>query len=182
MKNARFKDDVTVQSRSISKTTWVISLSAILGLALLVMGLFVSLSDKRPNPGTPKSGNSSSYSDSKPNPQTRATITWEGVPSEFTPKKSSEWNLVDRLSAHNVLILTVETDFLDKTIQIAQELVEERERTYAEIMIYFHQPGKLDSPPARRVQLTPDGGYDETNLEEFYSNPPITPSQESWEA
>ena len=149
--------------RSISTITWAIFLGAILGLALLVKGPVTSSSDKQPN------------SDSKPEPQTRATITWEGVPSEFTSKKSSEWNLVDRLSAHNVLILTVETDFLDKAIQIAQELVEERERTYAEIMIYFHQPGKLDTSPALRVQWTPDGGYAETNLEEFYSSLPITP-------
>ena len=166
---------MTVPPRSISTITWAIFLGAILGLALLVKGLVTSSSDKQPNSNAPKSGDSSSHSDSKPEPQTRATITWEGVPSEFTSKKSSEWNLVDRLSAHNVLILTVETDFLDKAIQIAQELVEERERTYAEIMIYFHQPGKLDTPPALRVQWTPDGGYAETNLEEFYSSLPSTP-------
>ena len=164
-----------VLPRQISTAIWIISLGTILGLALLVTGLITSSSDKQPNSDAPKSGDSSSHSDSQPNPKTRATITWEGIPSEFASKKSSEWNLVDRLSAHNVLILTVETDFLDKAVQIAQELVEERERTYAEIMIYFHQPGKLDTPPALRVQWTPDGGYAETNLEEFYSSLPSTP-------
>ncbi len=72
------------------------------------------------------------------------------------------------MSAHNVLILTVETDRLDDAVVIAQHLVERREHTYVEIMVYFHRPGQSEAPPARRVQWTPSDGYVETNLEEYY--------------
>jgi hypothetical protein len=78
----------------------------------------------------------------------------------------ARWTLTEHLSAHNVLIGQVETEFLNEAMSIAQQLTEPLKDKYAEVLIYFHRPGRPDTLPPRRVQWTRATGYVETRYEE----------------
>lgn len=75
---------------------------------------------------------------------------------------ATRWTVTEHLSAHNVLIAHVETTHLDDAVSIAQQLTEPIKEKYAEVMIYFHRPGRPDTLPPRRVQWTRAAGYVET--------------------
>jgi hypothetical protein len=79
---------------------------------------------------------------------------------------ANRWTVTEQLSAHNVLIAQVETDYLHEAVTIAQQLTEPIKDKYAEVMIYFHRPGRPDTLPPRRVQWTPTTGYVESTYEE----------------
>ena len=79
---------------------------------------------------------------------------------KFNP--ATRWTVTEHLSAHNVLIAQVETVHLGEAIAIAQQLTEPIKDKYAEVLIYFHRPGRPDTLPPRRVQWTPTTGYVET--------------------
>ena len=79
---------------------------------------------------------------------------------------AARWTVTEHLSAHHVLIAQVETEHLNEAMAIAQQLTEPVKDKYAEVMIYFHRPGRPDTLPPRRVQWTPGGGYLETIYEE----------------
>ena len=74
----------------------------------------------------------------------------------------ARWTLTDQFSAHRVLIAHVETRFLDEAVAIAQQITEPVKDRYAEILIYFHRPGRPDPLAPRRVQWTRTTGYLET--------------------
>lgn len=78
----------------------------------------------------------------------------------------TRWTVTEHLSAHHVLIAQVETDHLQDALSIAQQLTEPVKEKYAEVMIYFHRPGRPDTLPPRRVQWTPARGYVETRYGE----------------
>lgn len=93
------------------------------------------------------------------------------VPMERQPPRQrynslARWTLTEHLSAHNVLIGQVETEFLHEAMFIAQQLTEPLKGTYAEVLIYFHRPGRPDILAPRRVQWTPKNGYVETRYED----------------
>jgi hypothetical protein len=71
----------------------------------------------------------------------------------------ARWTVTEHLSAHSVLIAQVETEHLDDALSIAQQLTEPVKSKYAEVLIYFHRPGRPDTLPPRRVQWTPRSGY-----------------------
>jgi hypothetical protein len=75
----------------------------------------------------------------------------------------ARWTVTEHLSAHNVLIAQVETEYLDEALAIAQQLTEPIRAKYAEVLIYFHRPGRPDTLPPRRVQWTPQRGYIQTS-------------------
>ena len=77
----------------------------------------------------------------------------------------ARWTLTEHLSAHNVLIGQVETEYLHEAMAVAQQLTEPLKDKYAEVLIYFHRPGRPDTLPPRRVQWTPKSGYVETQYE-----------------
>ena len=79
---------------------------------------------------------------------------------------ATRWTVTEHLSAHHVLIAQVETDHLQDAMSIAQQLTEPVKEKYAEVMIYFHRPGRPDTLPPRRVQWTPAHGYIETRYDE----------------
>lgn len=79
---------------------------------------------------------------------------------KFNP--ATRWTVTEHLSAHNVLIAQVETAHLEEAVSIAQQLTEPIKDKYAEVLIYFHRPGRPDTLPPRRVQWTPSAGYVET--------------------
>ena len=82
---------------------------------------------------------------------------------KFNP--ATRWTVTEHLSAHNVLIAQVETDYLNEAVAIAQQLTEPIKDKYAEVLIYFHRPGRPDTLPPKRVQWTPKSGYVETAYE-----------------
>ena len=68
------------------------------------------------------------------------------------------WTVTEQLVAGSVLVLQIETTHLDDALTIARQLVEPTESRYAEVMIYFHRPGRPQTLPPRRVQWSPSRG------------------------
>ena len=77
----------------------------------------------------------------------------------------ARWTVTEQLVAGSVLVLQVETTYLEDALDIARELVEPTKASYAEVMIYFHRPGRPTTLPPRRVQWSPSRGYVETDYE-----------------
>jgi len=78
----------------------------------------------------------------------------------------ARWTVTERLTAGSVLVLQVETTYLDDALPIARQLVEPHRKRYAEVMVYFHRPGRPSTLPPRRVQWSPSRGYVETDYEQ----------------
>ena len=57
------------------------------------------------------------------------------------------WTVTEQLVAGSVLVLQIETTHLDDALTIARQLVEPTEARYAEVMIYFHRPGRPQTLP-----------------------------------
>jgi hypothetical protein len=74
----------------------------------------------------------------------------------------ARWVITEQRSAHRVLIVHVETRLLDEAVAISQQIAEPVKDGYAEILIYFHRPGRPDTLPPRRVQWSRLRGYLET--------------------
>jgi len=77
----------------------------------------------------------------------------------------ARWSITQSFSAHRVLIVHIETRYLDEAMSIAKQVADPLKFRYAEVMVYFHRPGRPDLLPPRRIQWTPDGDYVETNYE-----------------
>ena len=84
----------------------------------------------------------------------------------------ARWTVTEQLSAEHVLIVHVETNYLNEARAVARTIVDPilPKDNYAEILIYFHRPGRPDPLPPRRVQWTPRGGYVETVYDERTRN------------
>jgi hypothetical protein len=102
----------------------------------------------------------------KRTPPVRAQATpVDRLPHRQRHNSRSRWTVTEQLSAHYVLIAHVETEHLNEAASIAQQLTEPIKRKYAEVLIYFHRPGRPDTLPPRRVQWTPANGYIQTQYE-----------------
>lgn len=88
------------------------------------------------------------------------------LPARQPHPPSARWTVTEHLAAHNVLIAQVETAYLGDALSIAQQLTEPIKDKYAEVLIYFHRPGRPDTLPPRRVQWSPRSGYIQTLYEE----------------
>ena len=75
------------------------------------------------------------------------------------------WTITEQYSAQGVLVLQVETTHLARARAIAVEISAPLQERYAEILIYFHRPGRPDVLPPRRVQWSRADGFVETNYE-----------------
>ncbi len=75
----------------------------------------------------------------------------------------TRWTITESFSAHGVVVLHVETRHLGDAAAIAREISAPLEERSAEILIYFHRPGRPDTLPPRRVQWSRAGGFIETN-------------------
>jgi hypothetical protein len=84
--------------------------------------------------------------------------------SRHDPHPWARWTVTEQLSAHHVLIVQVETRHLDEARAVARAIIDPIlvKDNYAEVLIYFHRPGRPDPLPPRRVQWTPKLGYVET--------------------
>jgi hypothetical protein len=91
-------------------------------------------------------------------PDTTSTLTYNlnrTRPIKLWPS----WNVVRANSAHNVLVIDVETERVHTAREIAEQIVNPvRSRGYLEILIYVYKTGEPDAP-MRRVQWTPSRGY-----------------------
>jgi len=96
-----------------------------------------------------------------------------GVPrpmpvDEMPPRQDrnpwARWSITEQLAAQHVLIVHVETRHLDEARAVARYIVDPviRKEKYAEVLVYFHRPGRPDTLAPRRVQWTPKTGYVET--------------------
>ena len=72
------------------------------------------------------------------------------------------WQVMDYLSVMGVLVIDVQTYRVDDASAIARELVDPLASSYAEVLIYFREPGQPLA--AARVQWTPSAGYVEIDL------------------
>jgi hypothetical protein len=100
-----------------------------------------------------------------PAPTAPAEVALEKIPkSRHDANPWARWTVTEQLSAHHVLIVQVETRYLQEARAIARTIVDPilPKDNYAEILIYFHRPGRPDPLPPRRVQWTPRAGYVET--------------------
>jgi hypothetical protein len=98
--------------------------------------------------------------------RTTPAMTVEVMSPRQKYNPATRWTVTEHLSAHNVLIAQVETTHLNEAASIAQQLTEPIKDKYAEVLIYFHRPGRPDTLPPRRVQWTPQGGYVETSYDQ----------------
>ena len=77
----------------------------------------------------------------------------------------ARWTITEQYSAQSVIVLQVETTHLDEARAIAIEISAPLQERYAEILIYFHRPGRPDTLPPRRVQWSRAAGHVETDYE-----------------
>ena len=77
----------------------------------------------------------------------------------------ARWTITEQYSAQSVLVLQVETTRLKDAAKIAVEISAPLQERYAEILIYFHRPGRPDTLPPRRVQWSRAAGHVETDYE-----------------
>ena len=77
----------------------------------------------------------------------------------------ARWTITEQYSAQSVLVLQVETTHLNDAEKIAVEISAPLQERYAEILIYFHRPGRPDTLPPRRVHWSRAAGHVETDYE-----------------
>jgi hypothetical protein len=75
------------------------------------------------------------------------------------------WQVVQQYSAHDVLVVKVQTDRIDALAEIAPNVIEGMKGLYAEVLVYFYRPGTTRTLASARVQWTPAGGYQYLNYE-----------------
>ena len=102
------------------------------------------------------------YGITRGGPVVPKAATIERLPARQKHNPWARWSITEHKSAHYVLIAHVETDYLHESLAIAQQIIEPLPKGYAEVMIYFHRPGRPDTLPPRRVQWTGHTGYVET--------------------
>ena len=83
-------------------------------------------------------------------------------PLRRNPNEWARWVITEHRSAHRVFIAHVETRFLNEAVAITHQIAEPVKDRYAEILVYFHRPGRPDTLPPRRVQWTRATGYVQT--------------------
>ena len=77
----------------------------------------------------------------------------------------ARWTVTQQFSAHHVMTVQVETNHLTEAAAIAQQVIDPIKGDYAEILVYFHRPGRPDVLPPRRVQWSARTGYVESVYE-----------------
>jgi hypothetical protein len=95
-------------------------------------------------------------------PPAAQPMTVEQLPPRQNHHRWARWTVTEHLSAHRVLIAHVETEYLHEARGIAQQIADPIKSRYAEVLIYFHRPGRPDTLPPRKVSWTAAAGYVET--------------------
>ena len=120
---------------------WIGALGSICGLALL------------------------GYETVKNGPVVAKAVSIERLPARQKYNPRARWSITEHMSAHHVLVAHVETEALSDAVAIAREIADAIKEKYAEVLIYFHRPGRPDVLAPRRVQWSATTGYVETVYE-----------------
>ena len=105
------------------------------------------------------------YGITRNGPVVPKAATIERLPARQKHNPWARWSITEHKSAHHVLIAHVETDYLGEAVAIAQQIAEPIKADYAEVLIYFHRPGRPDTLAPRRVQWSARTGYVEAVYE-----------------
>ena len=79
------------------------------------------------------------------------------------PEPWARWTVTDQISAEHMLVLQIETRYLDEAMGIARTVADPIKERYAEVIIYFHRPGRPDTLPPKRIQWTRAEGWVEVD-------------------
>ena len=73
------------------------------------------------------------------------------------------WRIVRMAAAHGIFTIEVEVNAPETGADVARELIGPLEASYDEVLVYIYRTGEGTggNAPVKRVQWTPDGGYDE---------------------
>lgn len=80
------------------------------------------------------------------------------------PSPPPAWKVMQRVSAHRALVVEVEARHPEDALNIARAISEPERGRFAEILVFISRRGHRDM--LRRVQWTPQHGYEETVYEE----------------
>ena len=105
------------------------------------------------------------YGITKGGPVRPSAATIERLPARQKHNPWARWSITEHKSAHHVLIAHVETEYLAEAVAIAQQIAEPLKADYAEVLIYFHRPGRPDLLAPRRVQWSARTGSVESVYE-----------------
>jgi hypothetical protein len=96
-----------------------------------------------------------------PNPMSKPV---DEMPAHQDRNPWARWSVTEHLAAAHVLIVHVETRYLHEARAVARYIVDPviKKEKYAEVLVYFHRPGRPDTLAPRRVQWTPKTGYVES--------------------
>ena len=84
----------------------------------------------------------------------------------------ARWTVTEQISAVHMLVLQVETSHLDEAMSIARQVADPIKHRYAEVLIYFHRPGRPDTLPPKRIQWTRAAGWVEVDYRTEAAAPP----------
>jgi hypothetical protein len=79
------------------------------------------------------------------------------------PDPWARWTVTEQISAVHMLVLQIETAHLDEAMGIARQVADPIKDRYAEVLIYFHRPGRPDTLPPKRIQWTRGDGWVEVD-------------------
>lgn len=87
-----------------------------------------------------------------------AGLAWVVV--SLGPAPPPRWTITHRVSAHRALVVEVEARHPEEAVAIARAIVEPERERFGEVLVFINRPGRRDM--LRRVQWTPQHGYEET--------------------
>ena len=83
------------------------------------------------------------------------------TPSPFG--RHEPWVVTRATSARRAMVIDVEADMPDDSLNIAVELVKPLREKYEEVLIYVRPIGRPGNGVTRRIEWTPRGGFVETS-------------------
>lgn len=127
--------------RAVIVLGWIVAASITVGLAALTYDLTRPAGAANPMP-----------------------LPLDEMPAKQDRNPWARWSITEQLAAEHVLIVHVETRHLEEARAVARYIVDPviKKEKYAEVLVYFHRPGRPDTLPPRRVQWTPATGYVES--------------------
>jgi hypothetical protein len=76
------------------------------------------------------------------------------------PASPPRWKITHRVAAHRALVVEVEARYPEDAMAIARAIGNSEQGRFGEILVFVNRPGRRDM--LRRVQWTPQRGYEET--------------------